>query len=222
MNSKCVNFQIISDYLAGNMDEQSVTAVEYHLADCSRCREQVVLSQAVLQDSDLKAESTLTESEANQVIEKLHLSPGLLDTCRSGIQTIKKTIQNKCQALKDQLTVGMSPNFAFAPVNVRSGEKWDRSVKRLRIPLYDNNIDCVIQKVGRGHCHLYLKVVPLKGVADNCRLILTDVTGKVQSKMSSNCEIQFENIPCGECHLKLFQDGTPAGATKLYTGHFLP
>jgi len=222
MNSKCINYQMISDYLAGKLNEQSVSALEYHLADCSRCREQVVLYQEVLQDSDLTAESTLTEAQASQIIDSLSLSSGFIETCANGVQQLKKTIQNKWHELKDQWTLGISPNLAFAPVNVRSGEKWDKSVKRLRIPLHDNNIDCVIQKAGKGHCHLYLKVVPIKGQARNCRFLLTDVSGKSRSRMSSNCEIQFENIQCGECQLKLFQDGAPAGATKLYTGHFLP
>ena len=222
MNSKCVNLQMISDYLYGNLDEQSVASMELHLADCSQCREQLVLSQDVIQDPALIAESTLTEGQAEQIIENLNLSPGFIETCATGVQTIKKNIQHKWHELKDQWTVGMSPNLAFAPVNVRSGESWDRSVKRLRIPLHDNYIDCVIQKAGKGHCHLYLKYVPVKGQANNCRMLLTDVTGKSRSRLTSNCEIQFENIPCGECHLKLFQDGTPAGATKLYTGHFLP
>jgi hypothetical protein len=221
MNSKCVNIQTISDYITGQLDKQSVNALEYHLADCSRCREQVVLSQEVIQDSDLAAESTLTETQASQIIDNLHLTPGFLETCATGIQTIKKTIQDKWYEFKDQWTVNMSPNLAFAPVNVRSGEKWDRSVKRLRIPLYDNSIECVIQNAGKGTCHLYLKVVPKKGQAHNCRLLLTDASGKSWSRMSNNCEIQFENIQCGECHLKLFQDGVPAGTTKLYTGHFL-
>jgi hypothetical protein len=219
---KCVNIQMISDYLTGNLDEPSVKAMELHLADCSRCREQVVLSHEMLQDTTLSSEQTLTDSQANQVIHNLHLSTGFIGTCTKGVQTIKKTIQNKWHELKDQWTAGMSPNLAFAPVNVRSGESWDRSVKRIRIPLHDNYIDCIIQKAGKGYCHLYLKVVPMKGKADNCRLLLTDVTGKSMSRLSNTCEYQFENIPCGECHLKLFQDGAPAGATKLYTGHFLP
>jgi len=222
MNSKCVNIQTISKYISGNLDEQSVDAVELHLADCSRCREQVVLSQDVIQDSELTAQYSITESQASQIIENLHLTPGLIETCVTGLKTIKQNIQKKWYTLKDQWTVGMSPNLAFAPVSVRSGESWDRSVKRLRIPLHDNYIDCVIQKAEKGHCHLFLKVVSIKGKANNCRLLLTDVTGKSMSRLSSNCEIQFENIPCGECHLKLFQDGAPAGSTKLYTGHFLP
>jgi hypothetical protein len=222
MNSKCVNLQTISRYISGNLDEQSIASVELHLADCSRCREQVVLSQDMIQDSDLRAEYSMTESQASQIIENLHLTPGLIETCVTGIQTIKKSIQRKWLELKDQWTVGMSPKLAFAPVKVRSGESWDRSVKRLRIPLHDNYIDCVIQKAGKGLCHLSLKVVSINGKATNCRLLLTDVTGKSMSRLSCNCEIQFENIPCGECRLTLFQDGAPAGATQLYTGHFLP
>jgi hypothetical protein len=222
MNSTCVNIQMISDYLSGNLDEQSVAAMELHLADCCRCREQVGLSQEILQDSELIAASTLTESQAEQIVDKLQLSPSFFQTCKTGIHAIQKTIQNKWHDFKNQRSVGMTPNFAFAPVNVRSGETWDRSVKRLRIPLHDNYIDCVIQEAGKGHCHLYLKVVPAEGKIENCRLMLTDVTGKSRSRLSNNCEIQFENIPCGECHLKLFQDGMPAGASRLYTGHFLP
>jgi hypothetical protein len=222
MNSKCVNIQMISDYLAGNLDEHSVASIEYHLAECSQCREQVLLSQEMIQDTALIAESSLTESQADQIIKDLRLTPGLKETCATGIQTVKKAVQKKWYALKDQLTVGLSPDLAFAPVNVRSGEAMDKSVKRLRIPLHDNNIDCVIQKAGKAHCHLYLKVVPLTGKVNHCRFLLTDANGKSRSRLSSNCEIQFDNIPCGECHLKLFHDGAPAGATKLYTGHFLP
>lgn len=222
MNSKCVDIQMISDYLAGNMDEQSVASIESHLADCSRCREQVLFSQEMIQDSALIAESSLTESQANQIIKDLRLQPGLIESCATGIQTLKKAVQKKWYALKDQWIDGMSPDFAFAPVNVRSGEAIDKSVKRLRIPLHDNHIDCVIQKAGKSHCHLYLKVVPIKGKVNHCRFLLTDINGESRSRLSSNCEIQFDNIPCGECQLKLFHDGAPAGATKLYTGHFLP
>jgi hypothetical protein len=213
---------MISDYLAGNLDEQSIASIESHLADCSRCREQVLLSQEMIQDSSLIAETSLTESQAYEIIKDLRLTPGLMETFTTGIQTVKKAVQKKWYALKDQWTVGMSPDLAFAPVNVRSGEEMEKSVKRLRIPLHDNTIDCVIQKAGKAYCHLYLKVVPEKGKVRHCRFLLTDKNGQSRSRLSSNCEIQFDNIPCGECHLELFHDGRPAGATKLYTGHFLP
>ncbi|ETR69107.1 MAG: hypothetical protein OMM_09891, partial [Candidatus Magnetoglobus multicellularis str. Araruama] len=139
-----------------------------------------------------------------------------------GIQSITQTIQNKWYGYKDQLAVGMSPHLGFVPVHVRSGESWEKNIRYLRIPLHDHYIDCAIQKSGPGECHLYLKVMAEKGKAQNCRLILTDITGKARSRMADSCEIQFENIPCGECYLKLYQNGLPAGATKLYTGHFMP
>jgi len=220
MNSKCINIQTIADYLSGNLREQSVENLELHLAGCSRCRELVVLSKEMIDDPELMPSSTMSESEASQIIENLPLSPGIVESVKKRVQNIKHHVQDQWRDFKDQWQLGVSPNLAYAPVSVRSGMPPKDLPKRLSVPLFDHRIDFVILPAGNESCHLHMKVISDSDESKSCRIILTDATNNTTSRMSENCEMLFENIPCGECQLQLFQNGQPAGKTKIYTGRF--
>ena len=220
MKSTCINIQTISDYLAGNLNQEFVSDIEAHLSHCMRCREQMILSQDILYDTELNSGSELSESEALAIIENLELSPGFVKTCKKGFQSITQNIQNKWQTITDQWTNGFSKKLAFAPVYVRNTVQTNQAIKKLNVLIKCHRIEIGIIPTINDCCHLHLKILHGKKHAQNCRVTLTDINNRTISRLANDSLIQFENIPYGECQMHIFNNGESVGETKIYTGSF--
>jgi len=220
MISKCINLQTISAFLAGSLDEKAVSDIEAHLADCDRCREQIVLSKEILLDPDLTTEPLLSEKDALIAIEQLSFSKTAIQKCKEKFQSIKINIQQQWQTFTDQRTQAMPTHMAFAPVYVRSSEENNALSRQITIPFQDYRIDCtIVAETKEDHCQLFMKIFLQKQLAQNCRITLVDSNHRTVSRLTETGELHFENIPFGECQLALLKNGSPVGETTFYTGN---
>ena len=218
MKPTCINLQTISDYLSGNLNQKLVSDIEEHLYTCARCREQIILSQEILNDPELIGGSEISETEANDIIQNLDLTPGFIKTCKKGFESIVQNIQYGWHTYKDHFSKDFSSKLALAPVKVRNSEQQNQKTNKLYLKIQDISIEIAIIPATNNCCHLNFKLFDRKKRDQNCRITITDSNKKTSSRLANNNEIKFENVPYGECNMQLFTNGKSIGKTNIYTG----
>jgi len=201
MGTGCIDFDILVDYITGNLPDKKRDRVMEHILRCDNCLENIANATRIMGDNDLDKWKAMPEKEALSVLEKVNMN--FLRSSPKQPCLKPKAVKKKFLEWVQGLTPDFSLQYGFARAPGFSGASFTDHICIKKI-FGDLRADIFMEKCDDGFC-VQIKVYKDNKMAKNVRVTLTREGGGSVSRLVSDGYKLFEDLPFGSYQLVLAQ-----------------
>ncbi len=201
MGTGCIDFDILLDYITGNLPDKKRDQVMEHISRCDRCLENIAGATRIMGDNDLDRWKPMPEKEALSVLEKVNKNLLRSSPKQPGLkpETVKKTFLEWVRGL----TPDFSLQYGFARAPGLSDTPFTDHICIKKI-FGDFQAEIFMEKCDDKFC-AQIKVHKDNKMAKNVRVTLAREGGGSVSRLLGNGYKLFEDLPFGSYQLVLAQ-----------------
>ncbi|MDL1963465.1 MAG: hypothetical protein LWW98_03840 [Deltaproteobacteria bacterium] len=201
MGTGCIDFDILVDYITGNLPDKKRVRVMEHISECNNCLENIANATRIMGDNDLNRWEPMPEKKALAVLEKVNMN--LLRSSPKQPCLKPETIKKKLLEWVRGLTPDFSLQYGFARTHGLGEASLTDHICIKKI-FGDFRADIFMEKCDDKFC-VQIKVHKNNKMAKNVRVTLTREGGGSVSRLASDGYKLFENLPFGSYQLVLAQ-----------------
>jgi hypothetical protein len=203
IRTNCPNEEILASYLSRLLEDEEAAQLEAHLAQCSRCVEDVV---AVYKSSQEAGGKKVRQQVIDRAMSLASGGPYVFDLVIRLIKNSLELVSTSGQLVSTR-----------APLTVRSKpERSDITILRVEKELAEFKVTLKVEHVEAGLCQLEVRTEaegkkPVEGI----RLSLFSGGREQASYLARRGQAVFDRLPPGTYNLALSDSGTPVGTIRL-------
>ena len=201
MGTGCIDFDILVDYITGNLTDKKRDRVMEHISRCDNCLENIASATRIMGDNDLNKWELMPGKEALVVLEKVNVN--LLRSSPKQPYLKPETVKKKFLEWVRGLTPDFSLQYGFARAPGFSNASFTDHICIKKI--FSNlHTDIFMEKCDDRFC-VQIKIHEKNKMAKNVRVTLTREGGGSVSRLVSDGYKLFEDLPFGSYQLVLAQ-----------------
>ena len=205
MKKSCINTNMLSKYLSGNMSESEKKGIESHFLECEMCRKDSVMATLVMNDNKLNSWERIPLTEAKKVLLDLNSS-------RSNSRPKKKTPEF-IMSIKDwfgqfRLSFFLKPAYSY----VRSHGTSKNTDTHIQKDIGNVRFDIQIEK---SDDEASLNIKALDNHDHDLILTLKTESDIIGARKLSDDPIIFYDLDAGHYSLMLQKNGRETGCSTI-------
>jgi hypothetical protein len=206
MQHQCIDSETLADYLEGRLANQALEQVEFHLSECDRCLEDMLMARRALFERPADCMQAVPSAVTQRAVDLV-------------VQTTKGSwwdaLMGRWKAFSLEWTrmlhkIGFTPPGALAPVRGRKTQlSDDRVLLTQAFSALDAEIE--IEKIDAAKANLNVSVSGPAADRAPVRITLVRKEREVASYLVDPGTASFESVPSGRYTLAFTQNGKNIG-----------